>query len=57
MGGLRELRQAWSELPIVLITGTAVALPAGAEQMLAAWVRKPFDMSEIVDVLGEVLGH
>jgi len=57
MGGLRDLRALWLDLPIVLITGTAVALPVGADEMLAAWVRKPFDMSEIVDVLGEVLAH
>jgi CheY-like chemotaxis protein len=52
--GLREIHERWSGVPIVLITGTAVALPRGADEQLAAWVRKPFDMSEIVDVLGEV---
>lgn len=57
MAGLAKMRGAWKGLPIVLITGTAVALPAGAEEQLAAWVRKPFDMSEIIDVLGEVLGR
>jgi DNA-binding NtrC family response regulator len=57
MLGLREIRDHWVHAPIVLITGTAVALPDGAEEQLAAWVRKPFDMSEIVDVLAELLGH
>lgn len=55
LGGLREIRERWSGMPIVLITGTAVALPRGADEQLAAWVRKPFDMSEIVEVLGEVV--
>jgi CheY-like chemotaxis protein len=57
LGGLREIHERWRGLPIVLITGTAVALPTGADQQLAAWVRKPFDMGEIVDVLGELVTH
>jgi DNA-binding response OmpR family regulator len=57
MQGLREIRDSWTQAPIVLITGTAVALPDGAEEQLAAWVRKPFDMNEIVDVLAELLGR
>ncbi|MBN1612509.1 MAG: sensor histidine kinase [Polyangiaceae bacterium] len=57
LAGLREIRERWRGVAIVLITGTAVALPSGADEHLAAWVRKPFDMNEIVDVLGEVVGR
>jgi CheY-like chemotaxis protein len=57
LAGLREIRERWSGLPIVLITGTAVALPSGADEQLAAWVRKPFDMNEIVEVLGELVSR
>jgi CheY-like chemotaxis protein len=55
VGGL-ELTQAMvGEAPVVLITGRANPLPAGAEHFVAAWVRKPFDMDELVAVLGDVL--
>ncbi len=55
VGGL-ELTQAMvGEAPVVLITGRANPLPPGAEHFVAAWVRKPFDMDELVAVLGDVI--
>lgn len=38
-------------VPVVLISGVASGVPDGLEPHVRAWVRKPFEMSEVVDVL------
>lgn len=39
------------EVPIVLITGSASGVPEAMQHEVRAWVRKPFEMSEVIDVL------
>jgi CheY-like chemotaxis protein len=56
LGGLARLRRC-STLPVVLITGSAVGLPPNAEQQFAAWVRKPFEASELIDTVRRVTGR
>jgi CheY-like chemotaxis protein len=38
-------------VPVVLISGVASGVPDGLEHHVQAWVRKPFEMGEIIDVL------
>jgi hypothetical protein len=38
---------------LVLISGSAVGLPEGLEGERIQWVRKPFELSEIVAALAE----
>ncbi|HEY5960403.1 MAG TPA: hypothetical protein VIV60_27810, partial [Polyangiaceae bacterium] len=56
LGGLARLRRS-TTLPVVLITGSAVGLPPNAEQQFAAWVRKPFEASELIDAVRRVTGR
>jgi len=48
-GALAMLKQRAAQAEIVFITGSAEALPEGMEN--AAWVRKPFEVSEVVDAI------
>lgn len=54
--GLQLIQAMVPQAPLVLITGRATPLPAGAEHLVAAWVRKPFDMDELSHVLHDVVG-
>jgi CheY-like chemotaxis protein len=56
VGGLAKLRQRGA-LPVVLITGSAVGLPPNTEQQFAAWVRKPFEASELIGAVRRVTGR
>lgn len=49
---LAELRSANPELLVVMISGTAVGVPAGAERQVDRWVRKPFEIDEVIHALG-----
>lgn len=40
-----------ARVPVVLISGFASGVPDGLEHHVRAWVRKPFEMGELVDVL------
>ena len=53
--GLELVQAMVLHAPIVLITGRATPLPEGTEHLVAAWVRKPFDMDELAGVLGDVM--
>lgn len=55
-GGLSKLRQQHN-LPVVLITGSAVGLPANTERQFAAWVRKPFEAGELIEAVRRVTGR
>jgi CheY-like chemotaxis protein len=44
-----------SRVPVVLISGQASGVPEELEHHVRAWVRKPFEMGEIVDVLRDVM--
>lgn len=54
-GALGRLRAESPGAPIILISGTATGVPREADGKVAAWVRKPFEMGEVVDVLLSVL--
>ncbi len=49
---LADLRSANPDLLVVMISGTAVGVPAGAEGQIDRWVRKPFEMEEVIHALG-----
>ena len=53
---LRDLRQASPGLPVIIISGTAVGVPRGAEGHVDRWVQKPFHMDEVIDALRDVSG-
>jgi CheY-like chemotaxis protein len=52
---LEALRAASPKVVTVLISGVAGGVPAGAEPLVSAWVRKPFEMSEVLQVMGSLL--
>ncbi len=53
-GALRSLREGAPRRPLVLITGSAVGMPAGTEDQFAAWVRKPFVAHELLETVRRV---
>ncbi|MGC4065459.1 MAG: response regulator [Polyangiaceae bacterium] len=36
-------------IPAILITGSALGMPAGTEGLFASWVRKPFEAGELIE--------
>lgn len=56
LGGLARLRRQRA-MPVVLITGSAVGLPPNTEEQFAAWVRKPFEASELINAVRRVTGR
>jgi len=52
---LETLRAASPKVVTVLISGVAGGVPPGAEPLVSAWVRKPFEMSEVLQVMGSLL--
>jgi CheY-like chemotaxis protein len=52
---LEALRRASPDVVTVLISGAASGVPEGVEHHFDAWVRKPFEMGEIIDTLGAKL--
>ena len=55
--GLNVLREGARMMPMVLITGSAVGLPEGAETAFAAWVRKPFEAGELISAVRRITGR
>jgi CheY-like chemotaxis protein len=55
-GALAALRRGSPDLALVFITGSAVGLPEGFEEG-ALWVRKPFELGEILAALAETRGR
>ena len=51
-GALEMVKRQAKDAAIVFITGSAEALPEGMED--AAWVRKPFEVGELVTILSKV---
>jgi CheY-like chemotaxis protein len=51
-GALSSVRKANGALRVVLISGSAVQMPSLPAEWVAAWVRKPFEVSEIMHALG-----
>ena len=54
-GALGALNAAGRSVPIILISGVASGVPAEAAGVVAAWVRKPFEMAEVVEALHRVI--
>lgn len=54
---LRALRSANPEVVTVLISGAASGPPVELEEQFDAWVRKPFEMGEVIDTLGARLAQ
>lgn len=50
-GALAALEDALSPSRIILISGLASCVPDDVAGKVAAWVRKPFEMSEVLDAL------
>ena len=51
---LAKLRAACPDARLVLITGQPDGVPAEAQGQFAAWVRKPFELGEVVEVLSAI---
>lgn len=52
---LETLREASPNVVVILISGAASGVPDGLERHVAAWVRKPFEMAEVLEVMGNLL--
>jgi CheY-like chemotaxis protein len=44
-------------IPAILITGSAMGMPAGTEGLFASWVRKPFEAGELIEAVRRVSGR
>ncbi len=52
---LEILKATSPSIVTILISGVAGGVPPGAETLVSAWVRKPFEMSEVLSVMGTLL--
>jgi CheY-like chemotaxis protein len=52
-GAIQALRRGSPELALVFISGSAAGLPQGFEEGSTVWVRKPFEIGEILAALSE----
>jgi ActR/RegA family two-component response regulator len=52
---ISELRGSNPEMAVILISGVASGAPDAVAHQVVAWVRKPFEMGEILDVLSGTL--
>jgi DNA-binding NtrC family response regulator len=48
---VRSARREREELRVVLISGSAAQMPEMPDAWVTAWIRKPFDVSEILHAL------
>jgi CheY-like chemotaxis protein len=46
-----------SQMPVVLITGSATGLPQGAASLFSSWVRKPFEAGELIEAVRRATGR
>ncbi|HET9932425.1 MAG TPA: ATP-binding protein [Polyangiaceae bacterium] len=54
---LQRLRQSSPGIALILISGLASRVPEAIERDVAAWVRKPFEMGEVIDVMSRLLAE
>jgi CheY-like chemotaxis protein len=54
-GAFRALRHKHPGIPIILISGVASGVPETLAHEVSAWVRKPFEMGEVLAVLASIL--
>lgn len=52
-GAVNALRRSSPDVALVFISGSAVGLPEGFDRRRTLWVRKPFEIAEIVAALTE----
>jgi CheY-like chemotaxis protein len=50
-GALAKVQQRCPKAKLVLISGTAAEVPSAAQGLMSAWIRKPFEVGEILAVL------
>jgi CheY-like chemotaxis protein len=50
-GALARVQSRCPKAKVVVISGSAAEVPDGAQGMMSAWVRKPFEVGEILAVL------
>ncbi len=50
-----QLNASCPGIPVILISGVASGVPEEVVDRVTAWVRKPFEMGEVIDVLGQNL--
>ena len=51
---LATMRQHNQGLPVIVISGSAYGIPDKLRADVTAWVRKPFEVSEVVDALARI---
>lgn len=54
-GAFRMLREYHPGIPVILISGVASGVPEDLASEVSAWVRKPFEMGEVLAVLASIL--
>lgn len=54
-GAFQALRARHPGIPIILISGVASGVPEDLATEVSAWVRKPFEMGEVLAVLASIL--
>jgi len=47
-----RLQEVCPDIPVILISGVASGVPEEVIDRATAWVRKPFEMGEVIEVLG-----
>lgn len=52
---LQRIREDNPGVAVILISGLASSVPDGLEREVAAWVRKPFEMGEVIEVMARLL--
>lgn len=56
-GAVRALRGASPTTRIIIISGVLNGLPDEVSAQISAWVRKPFEMGEVIETLGYILAN
>jgi len=51
-GAFDSLQEVCPDIPVILISGVASGVPEEVIDRATAWVRKPFEMGEVIEVLG-----
>lgn len=54
-GAFQSLRERHPGIPVILISGVASGVPEDLANEVSAWVRKPFEMGEVLAVLASIL--
>jgi CheY-like chemotaxis protein len=54
-GAFGSLRARHPDIPVILISGVASGVPEHLASEVSAWVRKPFEMGEVLAVLASIL--